>query len=175
MRSGFQSCEIYSATSDEDVLPKALKRFPTMGFDIAHQGAIIYDQGTEPFTGVTLAGIGQSVVGILQNPDETANRHLSVQSIQTCQNDILAAFETATEETWKVERSTSAELLARGRAKKENGQGGWVLDLVLGQLYEEGAAHSVVVAKEKSDNDLLRVVEENLMDVVKEMLADVRS
>jgi hypothetical protein len=157
------------------VLPKALKEFPTMGFDIAHRSAIIYDQGTEPFTGVTLAGIGQSVVGILQNPDETRNRHLCVQSIQTCQNDILAAFETVTGVAWKVERSTSAELFTRGRAKKENGEGGWVLDLVLGQLYEEGAAHSIVAEKEQGDNDLLGVVEENLMDVVKEILADVQS
>jgi hypothetical protein len=146
-----------------------------MGFDIAHQSAIIYDQGSEPFTGVTLAGIGQSVVGILQNPDETANRHLCVRSIQTCQNDILAAFETATGEAWNVERSTSAELLARGRAKKENGERGWVLDLVVGQLYQEKAANSVVVEKEESDNDLLGVVEENLMDVIKEVLADVQS
>jgi hypothetical protein len=155
--------------------PKALKKFPTMGFDFAHRSAIIYDQGSKPFTGVTLAGIGQSIVGILQNPDETANRHLRVQSIQTCQNDILTAFETATGEAWKVERSTSVELLARGRAKKENGEGGWILDLVVGQLYEEETANSVVVGKEESDNDLLGVVEENLMDVVKEILADVQS
>jgi hypothetical protein len=146
-----------------------------MGFDIARRSAIIYDQGSEPFTGVTLAGIGQSVVGILRNPDETANRHLRVQSIQTCQNDILTAFETTTGGAWNVERSTSAELLARGRAKKENGEGGWVLDLVVGHLYQEGAANSVVVEKEESDNDLLGVVEENLMDVVKEILADVQS
>jgi hypothetical protein len=144
-----------------------------MGFDIAHRSAIIYDQGSEPFTGVTLAGIGQSVVGILQNPDKTANRHLCVQSVQTCQNDILAAFETATGEAWNVERSTSAELLARGRAKKENGEGGWVLDLVVAQLYEEGAANSVVVEKEESDNELLGVKEEKLMEVIKEILADV--
>jgi hypothetical protein len=144
-----------------------------MGFDIARQSAIIYDQGSEPFTGVTLAGIGQSVVGILQNPDETANRHLRVRSVQTCQNDILAAFETATGEAWNVKRSTSAELLARGRAKKANGEGGWVLDMVVGQLYQEGAANSVVVEKKESDNDLVGVVEENLMEVIKQILEDV--
>jgi hypothetical protein len=146
-----------------------------MGFDIAHRSAIIYDQGSEPFTGVTLAGIGQSVVGVLQHPAETANRHLCVQSIQTCQNDILAAFETATGEAWKVERSTSVGLLERGRAKKEKGEGGWILDLVVGQLYQEGVASSVILEKEKNDNDLLGVVEENLVDVVKEILADVQS
>jgi hypothetical protein len=146
-----------------------------MGFDIAGRSAIIYDKGSEPFTGVTLAGIGQAVVGILQNPGETANRHLCVQSLQTCQNDLLAAFETVTGEAWHVERKTSAELLARGRAKRENREGGWVLDLVVGQLYEEGAGNSVVVEKEDSDNNLLGVVEEDLMDVVKAILADVQS
>lgn len=143
-----------------------------MGFDIARRSAIIYDKGSEPFTGVTLAGIGQAVVVVLQNPGDTANRHLCVRSLQTCQNDLLAAFEAATGEAWNVERSTSAELLARGRAKRENGEGGWVLDLVVGQLYEEGAGNSVVVEKEESDDDLLGVVEENLMDVVNAILAD---
>jgi hypothetical protein len=146
-----------------------------MGFDIARRSAIIYDKGSEPFTGVTLAGIGQAVVGILQNPGETANRHLCVRSLQTCQNDILAAFEAATKEAWNVERSTSAELLVRGRAKRENGVGGWVLDLVVGQLYEEGAGNSVVVEKEKSDNDLLGVVEEDLRDVINSILVDGQS
>jgi hypothetical protein len=73
-----------------------------------------------------------------------------------------------------VERSTSAELLARGRARKENGEKGWNLDLVVGQLYQ-GTVNSVVVEEEGRDNDLLGVVEENLMDVVKEILADVQS
>jgi hypothetical protein len=146
-----------------------------MGFDIACRSAIIYDQGSEPFTGVTLAGIGQSVVGILRNPNETANQHLYVQSVQTCQNDILAAFETATGEAWTVVPSTSAQLLARGQAKKERGEGGWVLDLVVGQLYEEGAANSVVVEKGVSDNVLLGVVKEHLMDVAKKISADVLS
>jgi hypothetical protein len=145
-----------------------------MGFDIAHQSAIIYDQGSENFTAVTLAGIGQSVVGILQNLNETANRHLCVRSVQTCQNDILAAFETATGKAWKVERSTSAELLARGRAKIANGEGGWTLDLVVGQLYEEGASN-LALKRDESDNELLGVVEENLMDVVKEILDNVQS
>ncbi|KAF2669756.1 NAD(P)-binding protein [Microthyrium microscopicum] len=101
----------------------ALKKFPTMGFDIVNRSAIIYDKGTEPFTGVTLAGIGQSVVGILQQPDQTANKHLCVQSLQTCQNEILEAFETVSRQTWKVKNSTSAELIARGRARKEAGEG----------------------------------------------------
>jgi hypothetical protein len=146
-----------------------------MGFDIVRRSAVIYDKGSEPFTGVTLAGIGQAVVGILQNPDETANRHLCVRSLQTTQNDLLAAFEAATGEAWSVERSTSAELVARGRAKRENGEGGWVLDLVVGQLYEDGAGNSVVIEKEQSDNYLLGVAEENLMDVVTTIVADVHT
>jgi hypothetical protein len=158
-------------TNELRSLSKALKKFPTMGFDIASRSAIIYDEGTEPFTAVTLAGIGQAVLGIMQNPAETANRHLCVWSVETCQNDILAAFEAVSGEKWKVERSTAAELLAKGRGKRDNGEGGWILDLVVGQLYGGGAGNSII-EKEKRDNDLLGVAEEDLKDVIKAILAN---
>jgi hypothetical protein len=142
-----------------------------MGFNIAQCSAIIYDSGTERFTGTTLEGIGQAVVGVLQHPDETANRFVKVRSIQTCQNELLEAFQSATGSQWDVQRSSTKDLLASGGSKFQAGVGGWVLELVVAQLFDEGEARCVVASsREDSDADLLGVVEETPQDVVAKIL-----
>lgn len=144
-----------------------LKKFPTFGFDIANRRAIIYDSGTERFTATTLAGIASAVVGVLRHAPDSTNRHLLVRSVETCQNEVLAAFETATGEKWPVTHATAADLLARGREKLANGDGSWTLDIIVGQLFEEGKNRSIVVAADKADNGLLGMPEENLLDIVR--------
>lgn len=142
-----------------------------MGFDTTTHTATIYDSGTELFTGTTLAGIGQAVVGVLQHPEETANRFVKVLSIKTCQNELLRAFETVSERAWTVHRATTAALLERGRAKHRAGDKGWVLDLVVAQLYEEGEGRCVVAdGWEASDGGVLGVREEDEEGVVRKAL-----
>lgn len=149
---------------------KALKRFPTFGFDIEKREAIIYDDGTERFTGTTLKGIAQSVIGILQNPESTVNRYVCVRSIETCQKDILMEFEKVTGQKWTIRTDTSEALLSRGREKRTKGEKGWVLDLLVGQLLEYGTGRGIVVPHKDSDNELLGVEEESLADLVKGIL-----
>lgn len=141
-----------------------------MGFDATKNEAIIFDDGTEEFTGTTLEGIGQSVVGVLTHLDETANRFVKVRSIQTCQNALLAAFEKATGSEWKVEHDKVKDLIKRGRAKHRAGDRNWILDLVVGQTFEPGEARAIVVSKEKSGDELLDVREETVDEVVKKVL-----
>lgn len=146
---------------------QALRKFPIMGFDVAKRHAIIYDDGTESFTGTTLAGIGQAVVGVFQHPDETANRFVNVRSIKTCQNELLEAFQEATGHQWSVERSTSGEVKAGGQEKCRSGTPGWVLDMVVAQLYDKGEARCIVApTREKSDAPLLGVVEESAAEIM---------
>jgi hypothetical protein len=143
-----------------------------MGFDITNHSATIYDSGTEAFTGTTLAGIGQAVVGVLQHPNETRNRFVRVMSIKTCQNELLQAFRAVTGQKWDVHRATTQALLESGRAKHLAGNGGWILDLVVAQLYEEGQGRSrVAESREESDSELLGVVEESARDVAAKVLA----
>nr|RBR01548.1 hypothetical protein FVER53263_07210 [Fusarium verticillioides] len=153
----------------------ALKRFPTMGFDIKNRCAIIYDQGEEYFTGTTLGGIGQSVVGVLQHPEETANQHAKVLSIKTCQNELLEAFQKRTEIQWDIQRRTTRELIDGARKKRDNGEGGWILDLAVAQLYEaaEGGKARCIVAPswEESDSGLLRVTKESPETIIASVLA----
>ncbi|KAI0873699.1 NmrA-like family protein [Hypoxylon argillaceum] len=158
----------------------ALSKFPRMGFNIAERRATIYDAGTEEFTGTTLEGIGQSVVGVLQHPVETANRFVKVRSIQTSQNALLAAFQKAAaaaggkereEKRWEVEHSTAQQTLEAGRAKHAQGDNGWRLDLVVFQLFAPGEARSIVASSEDSDDLLLGVREESVDEVVEKALA----
>lgn len=146
-----------------------------MGFDIAHCSAIIYDSGTEKFTGTTLEGIGQAVLGVLQHLDETENKFMKVQSIQTCQNELLEAFQTATGRQWDIHRSTTKALMESGRSKLQAGTGGWVLDLVVAQLFDEGQARCVVApSRAESDAELLGVSEETPQEVVAKVLKSRR-
>ncbi|KAK7917419.1 NmrA-like family protein [Apiospora marii] len=153
---------------------QALRRFPRMGFNVAEHTAVIYDSGTEHFTGTTLEGIGQAVVGVLQHPDETANRFVKARSIKTCQNELLAAFQSESPEKWAVKHEKVADLLAGGRQKHEAGNRGWILDLSVVQLYEEGSARCVVAARrEDSDAELLGIREETAREVAAKALGQM--
>lgn len=155
----------------EILTAQALKRFPAMGFNISTNTAIIYDAGTENFTGTTLDGIGQSVVGVLQHPVPTANRFVKVRSIMTCQNELLDAFQSATGVKWEVERGSTQALVDSGKRKFADGVGGWVLDLAVAQLFDLGQGRGVVASsREESDGDLLGVVEESPRRVVEKVL-----
>lgn len=152
---------------------QALRYAPVIGFDIRNRSALIYDSGTEPFTAVTLDGLGQAVVGVLQNPAEAANRFVKVRSVQTCQNEILGAFERATGCKWSVQQLTTRELHEAGKRKKEGGDMAWVADLVAMQMYEAGAGRSLVASSwEESDGPLLGVVEETVDQVVEKAMRE---
>ncbi|KAI0400212.1 NmrA-like family protein [Xylaria palmicola] len=160
----------------------ALAKFPRMGFNIAARRATIYDAGAEEFTGTTLEGIGQSVVGVLARPAETANRFVRVRSIRTSQGELLAAFRRATVAAdaaaaeWEVEPSTAQAVLDEGRAKHAAGAAGWALDLLVYQLYAPGEARCVVASSSGADSDsaLLGVREESADEVVEKALARAR-
>ncbi|KAI0837558.1 NAD(P)-binding protein [Hypoxylon sp. FL0890] len=148
----------------------AIKRFPLMGFDVKQRSAIIYDDGTEEFTGTTLEGIGQAVVGVLKHPEETANRFVKARSIQTCQNQLLDAFQQITGQSWEIKRGSAKDLLESGRKKHQAGVGGWILELVVYQLFEPGEARCIVASKEESDAELLEMKEETSKDIARKVL-----
>lgn len=142
-----------------------------MGFDVVNSTAIIYGAGEEYFTGTTLDGIGQSVVGVLQHPDETVNRFVKILSVKTCQNELLQAFEKATGKQWGVQHSTTRGLIERGRSKLHDGDQHGRLDLLVAQLYDEGEARCLVAPSwEESDSDLLGVVAETAEKVASKSL-----
>ncbi|KAI4725761.1 NAD(P)-binding protein [Aureobasidium sp. EXF-10728] len=149
----------------------AMKKFPMMGYDVQAQKAIIYDEGTQRFTGTTLEGIGQAVVGTLQNPSATVNRFLAVQSINTCQNELLEAFEKVTEKKWEVSRQTSEDLIASGKEDFAAGNGIWRLKLAVATLYDVGQGRGMVApSRKESDAGLLGVRAESAEEIVAKLL-----
>jgi ABC-type glycerol-3-phosphate transport system substrate-binding protein len=143
-----------------------------MGFSIPERAARTYDSGNEPFTGTTMSCIGDAVAGILQRPGATANKFLRIRSLEVTQNEILAAFEEATGEKWSVTSVSTKDIFEKGKAKLAAGDMGAILDLMVVQLFEEGAGRSIVVTKEDSDNELLGLQEEeDLSAVIKGILS----
>lgn len=153
---------------------QALRKFPAMGFDVANCSATIYDEGAENFTGTTLEGIGQAVVGVLQHPEETRNQFVKVRSIKTNQKDLLEAFEKATGRKWSVQKSTSRAMKESGQEKFKAGTGGWVLELVVAQLFDPGEGRCVLASeRQESDAELLGVAEESVDYIVAKVLEAV--
>lgn len=148
----------------------SLQKYPIFGFDLQKRTARLVDDGTEPFTGTTLRDIGVATKGVLLHPDETANRYVHVRSVCSTQKDILTAFETATGEAWPATYISSKNLLENGRKTFAAGKRQGMLDLLIAQLFQKGANRSIVVTREKSDNELLGVVEKPIDDIVREVL-----
>ncbi|KAL7620316.1 hypothetical protein AAE478_009310 [Parahypoxylon ruwenzoriense] len=165
----------YTGVTIGNPIDWAIKRFSTMGFDVKQQSAIIYDDGTEEFTGTTLEGIGQAVVGVLKHPDETANRFVKARSIQTCQNQLLDAFQRVTGQAWEVQHTSTKDLLKSGRNKHQSGIGGWVLDLVVYQLYDPGEGRCIVASRDDSDAELLGLAEETPDDIARKVFSSITS
>jgi hypothetical protein len=149
-----------------------MRKFSFMGFDVTTRQATIYDEGVEYFTGTTLEGIGQSVAGVLQRPEETANRFVRVLSIKTCQSELLDALEATTGSKWEVGRSTTKALAELARDKIQRKENGWVLPLVVAQLYDPGEARCLAASSwEESDSALLGVKKESALDVAAMLLS----
>lgn len=78
-------------------------------YDIANKTATIWDGGNKTFTMTNEKDLGKAVAAVLQRPEETANRYLFVSSVETTQNEILAALENATGAKWTVNNTTTEE------------------------------------------------------------------
>lgn len=74
--------------------------------------ATIYDSGTAPVTGTTRASVGTAIANVLKHLAETANRTVRTCTAVVTQNDILLAFEEATEAKWNVTKADIKDVLA---------------------------------------------------------------
>lgn len=143
-----------------------------MGFDTSNHIATLYDDGNKRFNGTTLEGIGQAVVGVLQHPSETANRFIPVLSLRVSQNELLDAFQTATNSTWEARHVMTENLRTSGEAKFKDGSTGWRLDLIAYQLFcRDDAFGNVALSREASGSELLALVEESPLSVVEKVLS----
>lgn len=75
------------------------------------------DSGDEKFYASTLAQIGRAVAGILQHPDETANKYVSAASFNLSQNELVALVEELTGSKLAVTHVKSADVQKAGEEK----------------------------------------------------------
>ncbi|KAJ5226301.1 hypothetical protein N7468_007526 [Penicillium chermesinum] len=82
----------------------------------------IFDGGNQPFTGTTLASVGQAVVGILTHPEETKNRAVFIKDVETSQNRLLdIAKKIAPGREWNTEDVNTADVAAYSREQFASG------------------------------------------------------
>lgn len=118
-------------------------------------------------TASTGATIGKAAVGILQKPDETANRFVKVHSVDFTQQTLLVALEKATASKWEVENVSTAEVIEHKRAllEQDNFMAAF-LDVLGQQLFEAGAGRGAHVGAGDSDNELLGITVDDLDSTV---------
>jgi len=165
----------WSALATGNFIDLSLKKYPIFGFEIPLRKARLVDDGTERLSAVTVADIGKAVRGILRQPEETKNRYLHIRSVETCQKEILAALQDQTGAEWEVRYEKSSEMYERGKAAFKAGERSGMLDLLVTQLFQKGSNRSIVVSREKSDNELLGVEEKSISVIVRDVLATLNT
>ncbi|KAL0937913.1 nmrA-like family protein [Colletotrichum truncatum] len=91
-------------------------RLGLFGFNLGTREALIWDEGNVRFSMTSVKGLGDAVVGVLRNPEATADKYLLASSLTVSQNEILDALEKVTESKWTVKRTTTSEQLEKGRS-----------------------------------------------------------
>ena len=143
-------------------------------FDLKSGKPRIYDSGDQLFSATTLATVGQVVVGVLSNPEETKNRVMRVHDINISQNRILQiARKVAPSTTFEPYYASTAEILKD--AYEKIGKGDYslpvMLDFIIGSIFAEG---SDGLHDSDDDNKLLGIAGKTDGDVeaiVKSLLA----
>lgn len=160
----------WSALATGNMLDLSLKRYPVIGIDIKQRKARLVDGGGEPFTAVVMRDIGVAVRGMLRNPEATRDKFCHVRSVETSQGELLAVCRELIGGDWEVQDESGEEMYRRGCEAFARGERSGMLDLLVSQLFHKGKGRSIVVTKEKSDNELLGVREKSAREVVEGVL-----
>jgi hypothetical protein len=134
-----------------------------LNFDVKKRKAYILDGGDIKFSNSSLPFIAKAVVSILQKPEETANKVLYIHSLHITQNELLAALEKATGDSFERINQSSEEELAKARPKMLDGDrsAGEVVVAVWGIVATDWKG------REGFANELLGLKEENLEEEVR--------
>ena len=79
--------------------------------------ALIFDGGNIKWSATTLETIGQAVVRVLQQEEETKNRMLYIQSVCVSQNEVLESLERISGHSWHVKHMLSEDFIKDTQAK----------------------------------------------------------
>lgn len=140
-------------------------------FDIANRTATIWDGGDKSFTFTNEKQLGQAVVSVLQHHQETKNQYLYVASVETTQNEILAALEEISGESWAVTKTTTDAQVAEAFKRLAVGDFSGAFMLVRGTAFGNTQGLRSNYAKDETlANDILGLSLEDVKDVIKRVL-----
>lgn len=166
-------CPIPSTIADPVV--QCITVVPTLGFNVTNHSARIFDSGNEPIACSTGEAVGQAAAGMLLHADETKNRYLKTRCVQFTQNECLAVLEEVTDAKWDVSKISTKDVRdgIKGKVAAKRFQEAF-LDVLAVQLFEDGVGRGVHVAEGESDNELLGVKEESLVEILRRLVESQR-
>lgn len=142
-------------------------------FDIGNRTATIWDGGSKSFTLTNEKDLGQSVVSVLQHPQETSNQYLYIASVETTQQEVLAALEETTGSKWTVVPTTTDAQVSEAVKKLTAGDFSGAFALVRASVFGNTAGLRANYAKEeKLANELLGLKLESVSDTVKRVVKE---
>ncbi|KAM0259092.1 hypothetical protein ACHAQJ_003463 [Trichoderma viride] len=144
-----------------------------LGINAKAKTGKIIDSGNKPYAATNVHFIGQSVVGILQKPDETANKYLTSFSFVTTQNEVLKIFEEEAGSKFQITNVKGSDLLKEATAKVAKGDyPNSGVPYVQYTFFADDCSGPVNL--EKNDCDLLGVKDrESLRDTIKKLLSEL--
>ncbi len=141
-----------------------------LAFDLAVQKAVIYDSGASCWSATTLSTTGRAVVGILKNPEKTANRHVVIQSFSTTQMDVVSELERYTGKKWDLQQVRSEDVIKQAQEQISKGDYSAVVKLIQATIYGSEDRGSDFATHLNLDNDMLGLPKESLGEVVSSVL-----
>ena len=111
---------------------------------VKERKAEILDDGDTKFSASTLSRIGEATAKVFFNLEATTNTMIFVQSFCVTQNEVIKAYERATDSTWNVKRVDSKAYEAQEKAKAGDGDLEAVASTLEHTSYIENASSSFI-------------------------------
>jgi nucleoside-diphosphate-sugar epimerase len=140
-------------------------------FNIANHTATIWDDGNKSFTLTNKKDLGNAVAYVLKKPQVAVNQYIFVASIETTQNDILAALEEQSGAKWTINKTTTADQIAEATRKLTAGDFTGIFTLVRATVFGSiPALHANYAKEEKLANDVLGLQLEDVKNVIQRVI-----
>ncbi|KAI1123659.1 NmrA-like family protein [Nemania abortiva] len=136
-----------------------------MGYDIKEHKAIIWDDGSHKFSATTRENVAKAVLGVLRNPEITANQYVYVSSFEVSQNEVLSALENVQGVKYAVTPTTTEKEIAEGKAALEKKDFMEAGRLLRAAVYNPGYGNNFANEAELW-NDKIGVPREDLGEIV---------
>lgn len=142
-----------------------------LGYDIANKTATIWDGGDKRFTLTNERDLGIAIASVLKKPEETSNEYLFVSSVETTQNEILAALEEATNTKWTINATTTEKQVNDAFQKLTSGDLNGAFALVRATSYSNTPGLKSNYAQDETlSNDLLGLKAASVAETAKRVV-----